>query len=1021
MTDRKRTELVGPYEIIECVSEGSIARVCRAVHTETGRRVLLRILDPLASRNKTLRSIIDDLHDAQSERRIRDPGVLRIVDVGKAGESCFVAYEDFDGIPLNEFLRQGRPPLRQSLQLAILMAQSLRAVHARHVVHGDIKPQNILVARTHNNRFTIKLAMADFAHSAAESMISVSGDLVGTPKYLSPEQIRSKRPTQASDIFALGIVFYELFSDREPFPADGPLGYLRANAEIVPQPLNRIDPAIPATLSKIVERMLQKDPSRRYRHIDHLIEDLERVEAQLAGATPTAPSPGTDSVFASAAGPNPHASPGPWRAVAITALAMCLLLSVALLVVLLSQFTARPQPPGAGAPPKITPPPESRTTAPKPVPPQQPPVARGTPSQATPVPAESPETTPPKTAPAKAPLDAAIESAVAALKAGNVEDAVARTLQIQSQFTAPDDQKHIHDSLGPVFLARAKALQNSGQKEEALALYRKAAGILDGTQYGQQAAVQGAEILRGRSNTNIDKGDIEAAVATLEQLVEQFPRTDAAKDAMRRLPLLRARYAEAVLPLDPDRAIKLLHIAAASASVADAPAIRKTLAKALCSRARRLMRMNKFDDCLRDLSEAGALDASLDKAGRKEIKDVEAQALYLKAKYLKDHDDFQGALAAWEKLQKRYPASKWVALGTREGIGKLEKTVGASGKSNAEILMDVARKKIEANNRTAARKDLETIITKYPQTRPARQAAEMLAEWKLADALLHWEAGRMPQGLTLLKAITKSFPDTTAARKAARHLKLYLGTPKDMVFVPGGEFTMGLDKSAAEELSLKLNVPRALQARHISPQILGKKLSLPPFYIDRHEVTNAQYKAYVDATGAPPPPSPAWSGNSVRKGLENYPVTNVTFREAAAYARWAGKRLPTEKEWEKAARGVDGRVFPWGNSFSPDRAVTGLRMPPPKAPEPVGSAPDGRSPYGALDMIGNVQEWTQSIFIPYGREGTPPPAAKDLRRAVRGAGYDEPDAFLATATARRAVPENARERSLGFRCAKDAE
>jgi formylglycine-generating enzyme required for sulfatase activity len=188
-----------------------------------------------------------------------------------------------------------------------------------------------------------------------------------------------------------------------------------------------------------------------------------------------------------------------------------------------------------------------------------------------------------------------------------------------------------------------------------------------------------------------------------------------------------------------------------------------------------------------------------------------------------------------------------------------------------------------------------------------------------------------------------------------------------MVLVPAGEFTMGSDRedtwADADE-----SPPRVVQ--------------LPAFFIDELEVTNIQYKRFLDATGWRPPPG--WKDGAYPEDEDFLPVTEVTWWDATAYARWAGKRLPTEAEWEKAARDGDARRFPWGDAFTADHANNDLVL------LPVGTKSGGASPYGALDMAGNVAEWTASAYAPYPKLDVALPAEfggkKDaLGREARGA------------------------------------
>ena len=162
--------------------------------------------------------------------------------------------------------------------------------------------------------------------------------------------------------------------------------------------------------------------------------------------------------------------------------------------------------------------------------------------------------------------------------------------------------------------------------------------------------------------------------------------------------------------------------------------------------------------------------------------------------------------------------------------------------------------------------------------------------------------------------------------------------PPGMVFVPAAEVTLGSALDADE------NPVRTVR--------------IAPFFIDIHPVTNAGYTAFVAATNHRIPKH--WINDAPPPGEENHPVVWLSWLDAATYAQWAGKRLPSEDEWEYAARGTDGREYPWGSDFAPDRCncrPTGLG-----GVCPIASFPDGRSPFGCHDMAGNVWEWTDSWF-----------------------------------------------------------
>ena len=223
-----------------------------------------------------------------------------------------------------------------------------------------------------------------------------------------------------------------------------------------------------------------------------------------------------------------------------------------------------------------------------------------------------------------------------------------------------------------------------------------------------------------------------------------------------------------------------------------------------------------------------------------------------------------------------------------------------------------------------------------------------------------------------------------------------LTPPTGMVYVPGGEFMMGRDNGVDE----------AERPAH--------QVKVKPFYIDVHEVTNDDYAKFVDATNHRPPLT--WSNGSYQAGDGRKPTTGVTWDDANAYAEWAKKRLPTEEEWEFAARGADGRHYSWGNDWRQESAnANGTGQ----AVEDVGSF-KGASPFGAFDMIGNAWEWTASDFRahPGGRLPANLPGG-DLK-VIRGGSYESPKEY-ATTTYRTGWPARGAKTyaQTGFRCARD--
>lgn len=265
----------------------------------------------------------------------------------------------------------------------------------------------------------------------------------------------------------------------------------------------------------------------------------------------------------------------------------------------------------------------------------------------------------------------------------------------------------------------------------------------------------------------------------------------------------------------------------------------------------------------------------------------------------------------------------------------------------------------------------------------------------------------------IISSVVLSVPPVAAPGEPPKTL-----TGKDgavLTLIPAGEFLMGTSISNRDG------------GRDEYPD---RRIFLNAFYLDSLEVTNGRYLEFVKATGHRIPEHPRdkkltlWQGATVPAAFKEHPVINVDWYDADAYCAWAGRRLPTEAEWERAARGTTGRRFPWGDA-EPTRTLAnylnqwrnGAGL------EPVGSHPQGASPEGVQDLQGSVWEWVADWYDPsYYEKGplrNPKGPAEGTRKVIRGSGWESEAPLLRSAHRLSSDPKN-RNHSLGFRCAMDA-
>jgi formylglycine-generating enzyme required for sulfatase activity len=333
----------------------------------------------------------------------------------------------------------------------------------------------------------------------------------------------------------------------------------------------------------------------------------------------------------------------------------------------------------------------------------------------------------------------------------------------------------------------------------------------------------------------------------------------------------------------------------------------------------------------------------------------------------------------------------------RAAAARLERRLRYAAAVGAVIVLVVVSLSISAWQRAAAERRAQA--ARATATAQVQATATAQAQAARATAIAEAQAARATA--TVEAPIVRATVEAMGLNPDAMGVSLIDGAL--LVFVPAGEFTMGSDDGGSDERP-------------------AHTVYLDAFAIDRTEVTNAQYARCVQA-GACRPPDPSRSSTRADYFADpryaDYPVIYVSWDDARAYCAWAGRRLPTEAEWEKAARGTDGRTYPWGDEWDASKANTDEAGP--GDTTPVGAYPQGASPYGALDMAGNVWEWVADWYgANYYRESpgeNPLGPASGAYRVVRGGSWNNYQWLARAAIRGRNTPGN-RDDDVGFRCAR---
>ena len=272
-------QTISHYKILGKIGEGGMGVVYKAEDTRLRRTVALKFIRSEAVENEEVRTRF--LHEAEAAAALTHPNICIVHEIDEAEGNSFIAMEYVEGESLKEKIEKRPLPLEDALGIAIQVAEGLHFAHEKGIVHRDITPANVMF----DSQGRAKIMDFGLAHLGDATQITKTGTIVGTPAYISPEQIRGEKADPRADIWSLGLVLYEMVAGRRPFHGESAQTLALAIQNEEPEPLTAVRTRVPVELDRVAGKALAKSPANRYQHVDELLVDLRSLKRQLEKGT----------------------------------------------------------------------------------------------------------------------------------------------------------------------------------------------------------------------------------------------------------------------------------------------------------------------------------------------------------------------------------------------------------------------------------------------------------------------------------------------------------------------------------------------------------------------------------------------------------------------------------------------------------------------------------------------------------------------------------------------------------------
>ena len=955
----------GAYKVVSVIGRGGFATVYKAYHAALDRHVAIKVLRPEMVEPEGARNRFQ-IEARASARLAGHPNIVTVYDYGEEDGSAYLVLQLVEGMTLEKRLHTAVSALEID-KIVTGTAAALDFAHRNNLIHRDIKPSNVLLD-TDGTAILSDFGIAKLLDATA----SMTNTLLGTPDYMSPEQITGAPLDARSDVYALGVMLYRIFAGRTPFQGV-PMSILHQHVHSPVPPISTAERPVPGAVEQVIQRAMAKRPQERQASAGQVATELRAALAPLILADQAQEAlRGRDLTRAEGIVAQlirdhpsfPHATQMQRQ---------------------IQQWRAR---------------------------------------------------------------NAARSRIVAFV---NVQNWPAAVEEVERSGVRADDDPSMVELVRAVDagLAGARARQEQArlaeqerQRQEALAAERRRQEALEAERREQEARDAARREWEAQEAARRDR-EAREAVRRDREARETALREQEAREAARRQweaqesdRLERERQERA----DRDR-IERERKEQAERERAESQRLawerqqrerqeqqerqereqRERTAAARQSqeeRERDLARLARLEALEREIDREAGLPSDV-----VEARATERHRRELERRGIDPNDDPQAGGTGG----KRSPAIVWalsavVVLGVIAAavlmpgmlpfaIGgnttSATPTTGATGltpgttQTGQSVAVATGTTAPSGNPTAPAGKPTVTTGPTGQPAKPTTQAAEVKPA---ATATAAPKPDRKPEQKPEQKPLA---PTVTPPPPAPLPTSIVAQDGAEMRLVAGGAFAMGEDGDASTG------------PKH--------ELTLPDFYVDLQEVTNARFARFVEQSGAPVQgdwrryfDATNFDARFYDVERNEHPVVNVTWNDARAYCTWAGKRLPSEAEWEKAARGTDGRRWPWGNEPHPEFANVENNTEGEPDTKRVGTFPRGASPYGLLDVTGNAREWTASALQPYPL--TDPTGGTDgaSSRVTRGGSWLSLPTSIEL-TRRLAEPVDTAAKDLGFRCAVSAD